>query len=317
MPDRAAVTVVGAGIAGLACARALQASGIEVRGCEREAQPGGRMASARRPDRLVDIGAAYFTVRDDEFSDQVEDWRRRGLVRPWTDTFAVVDTDHGWSQTSGPMRWTAPGGLCSLVTDLAHGCDVTFDAPVAHVGAGPTIDCAAARAVVLAMPDPQAAALLDPGLSASETVAHREWEPILVLTAVYAHRRWPDLAAAFVNGDDVLALVIDDGDRQGDGAPVLVAHSTPGFAAPRLDDPAGAAADMLAALTRILGPLGQPEHARVDAWPHARPATSHDAPFHLDDAGIGLCGDGWGSPRIETAWRSGTELGRAFAAPSL
>ena len=44
-----------------------------------------------------------------------------------------------------------------------------------------------------------------------------------------------------------------------------------------------------------------------------RPVKAHEEPFHLGDALVGLCGDGWGSPRVETAWTSGRALGRALA----
>jgi phytoene dehydrogenase-like protein len=55
------VVVVGAGIAGLACARELAGVGVPVRIREREPLPGGRLASALLGDRPVDTGAAYFT----------------------------------------------------------------------------------------------------------------------------------------------------------------------------------------------------------------------------------------------------------------
>jgi renalase len=48
-------------------------------------------------------------------------------------------------------------------------------------------------------------------------------------------------------------------------------------------------------------------------WPHASPEQARDEPYHLTEDGIGLAGDGWGSPRVETAWRSGHLLGRALA----
>ena len=36
--------------------------------------------------------------------------------------------------------------------------------------------------------------------------------------------------------------------------------------------------------------------------------------YHLDDDGIGLAGDAFGKPRVQSAWRSGRDLGRALAA---
>ncbi len=320
------VVVVGAGIAGVACARVLQETGLRVRVLGRARAPGGRMASRRHSHvatsagpsisaggRPVDIGAAYFTARDAQFRALVEQWAHRGLIREWTDTLAVRDGDGSWRDAPGPMRWAAPGGLQGLVADLADGLDVRCGHPVGAVAPGPRVDGEPVRAVVLAMPDPQAARVLDPALTAAQVVRDRPWEPVLALTAAFAQRRWRRLPAAFVNGHPVLALVADDGDRRGDGAPVLVAHSTAAFAAPRLDDPAAGAAPLLAALQEVLGPLGEPEFTSLHRWSFARPGTERAEPFHLDADGIGLAGDGWGSPRVETAWRSGTLLGRALA----
>ncbi len=53
------VIVIGAGIAGLACAWRLQQAGHDVTVLEREAVPGGRMRSEQRGDFVVDRGAQF------------------------------------------------------------------------------------------------------------------------------------------------------------------------------------------------------------------------------------------------------------------
>ncbi len=55
----ARIVVVGAGIAGLACAYRLKKAGHQVDVFEREAAPGGRMRSERRGDFVVDRGAQF------------------------------------------------------------------------------------------------------------------------------------------------------------------------------------------------------------------------------------------------------------------
>jgi renalase len=109
----------------------------------------------------------------------------------------------------------------------------------------------------------------------------------------------------------VLDWVADDGRRRGDHAPVLVAHSGAEFAAQHLADPAGAVPGLVAALRRLLD-LPEPQWTRVQRWSHARPDGPREQDFHMGASGVGLCGDGWGSPKVETAWRSGTLLGRAL-----
>jgi renalase len=165
---------------------------------------------------------------------------------------------------------------------------------------------------VLAMPDPQAQRLLDPDSSAAAEVAGREWRPVIAVAAGWAQREWAAFPFAFVNDHPVLTLVADDGDRRGDGAPVLVAHTTAETAHAHAADPAGAVAPVLDALRDLLRVTSAPVWTAAHHWPFASPAEARDRPFHLGADGIGLAGDGWGSPRIETAWRSGTLLGRAL-----
>ena len=93
---------------------------------------------------------------------------------------------------------------------------------------------------------------------------------------------------------------------------MLVAHTTAELAEPHLDRPRAAAEPALTALLRVLEIDEPPEWIYLQRWSLARPAEPHDEPYHLGDAMVGLCGDGWGTPRIETAWSSGRALGRAL-----
>jgi predicted NAD/FAD-dependent oxidoreductase len=306
------VIVVGAGVAGVACAVQLSAAGVPVTVLERSRSVGGRMASRRLHGRPVDLGAAYFTVADPEFATLVGRWRTAGLARPWTDQLAVLaHGDRG--KAPGPMRWSAPAGLSSLVQALAAGVEVRTGHVVRHVGPGPQVDGEHAEAVVLAMPDPRALRLVHPSSPAASAAADREWRPVIAVAAGWPQRVWSPLPAAFVNGHPTLSLIADDGDRRGDGASVLVAHTISELAREHDAEPEGAIAPVLAALRELLGVDTPPIWTHAHRWRYAAPTADRDEPYHLGSDGIALAGDGWGRPRIETAWRSGTLLGRALA----
>jgi renalase len=296
------VVVVGAGIAGLACARELAAGGAAVRVHERGRVVGGRLASRRLAGRYADIGAAYFVADDPDFAALAGQWRARGLARPWTDTLAVFPGE----PTSGPTRWAAPGGLRSLATDLADGLDVALSSELSTIPDD-------ADAVVLAMPGPQALRL-DPPAAVADAARAQVWEPVLAAVCTYAKRSWPALHGAFVNGHPVLATIFDDGDRRGDDAPVLVAHSTADFARPRLADPGAAAAELGAAVNEVLGLSEQPE-VYVHRWTYAQP-VSPGTPSFATDGRVWLAGDAFGKPRVQTAWLSGRAVAQAVLAQS-
>jgi hypothetical protein len=55
----------------------------------------------------------------------------------------------------------------------------------------------------------------------------------------------------------------------------------------------------------------------VHRWTFARPVGERTPTYALVDGPtglVGVCGDGWGaSPKVETAWLSGRDLGRELA----
>lgn len=323
------VVVVGGGISGVACARALTDAGVDVRLLDRGRRLGGRMAVRTVEGHPVDIGASYFTVSDDRFAAVVADWQARGVAREWTDTFDVFDDGRRGEPKQGGVRWASPDGLRSLVEDLARGLgaeqaaveSVTRDEATGNLW----VDGRPAAAVALAMPDPQARQLLATSLDVSpasspttqpEALAQLVdgYAPTMALLAGWSEPSWRAgwggvFDGAFVNGDPHLTWVADDGSRRGDGAPVLVAHATADLAGQHLAEPAGAQPAMLGALTELLGIRESPEWAQVHRWSLAHPAHTRDQTYYLGDDGIGLCGDSWASkPRVEAAWVSGTEL---------
>jgi len=314
------VAVVGAGISGVACAAALADAGLSVDLLDRGHRLGGRLAAqtlrdtgTRYDGRIVDVGASYFVADDPRFAAVVDDWLERDIARRWTDTFHVADGGGLLGTKTGPWRYAAPRGLRSLVEDLAaqlpsdlvaiaHPRDVSDVVRQGHVV---SVDGVEYRAVALCGPDPQMQALMP------RTDAPR-WEPVVALTAVWDERTWGDVDGVFVNDDAILTFIADDGRRRGDGAPVLVAHSDPVFAAGHLADPPTAAPMMLAALERIIG-AGNPDWFSVKRWTYARPAQARSAEFDFDGA-VGWAGDAWcGQPRTQSAWISGDSLGRAMA----
>jgi renalase len=325
-PSGLPVLVVGAGMAGVSCARVLHDAGVEVRLLDRGRRIGGRMAvrtedvfGAQHP---VDIGAQYFTVRDPDFDALVQGWRQAGLARQWTDTFHLAGPDGLAGTRTGEPRWAAGAGLRSLVEQLAAGLEIEHPRDVAEVAAGPdgpSVDGEPAAAVVLAMPDPQALDLLPeplgPALNLQPQLA---WSPTICVWAGWLERWWHELDGVFVQDSPVLSWVADDGRRRGDGAAILVAHTVPVLAAGMLERPAAAAAPVLAELGRVLGgpdgPVTVPEPLwiRVQRWSLAHVVVPHDRPFGFDpDSRIGVCSDAWGPrSRVEQAWLSGRALGR-------
>lgn len=219
MPPAFRVAVVGAGLAGLACARALAHRGLTVTVFDKGRAPGGRLAVRLAPEPAFDLGAQYFTVRDERFARQVRVWHARGACAPWAGRLVALDGAGGAPQPVEPIvRWVGTPDMGALARHLVGRSSVRLGHRVEqlarHAGglalrgtvasAGVTLGPAAPGApggeefgtfesVALCLPPSQAAALLE-GVS-------------------------PRLAtqAAAVAFDPCLALAVAAGDRE-DGA---------------------------------------------------------------------------------------------------
>ncbi len=318
---RAEVLVVGAGIAGLACARALRQEGVAVRVVDRGRRPGGRMSGRTLHGRVVDLGASYFTAPEGSgFAAVVAEWERKGLAHPWTDTVAVLAAGEIAGQSTGPVRYAAAHGLRSLAVDLAAepgpAVEVELERELEALGSDGAADGIRYDTVVLAMPEPQAARLLPPSSALAAHLDTHSWEPVIAVALGFAERGWPaELHGAFVNDSPILTFLADDGDRRGDGAPVVVAHSTAEFARAHLERPVDAVDAVEAEVRALLGidPGIRTDWSHAHRWTFARATTTHPEPFALQD-GVGICGDAWGGrSSVATAWASGDALGRAIA----
>lgn len=113
------VAVIGAGMAGIACARTLLQAGHRVTLLEQEAAVGGRMATRQTEFGSFDLGTQYFTVRDARFQRVLDD--TPAIVRPWSVSTVRVLDELGHVLASAPPpnepHYVAKPGMASL---LAH-----------------------------------------------------------------------------------------------------------------------------------------------------------------------------------------------------
>lgn len=169
MPDNPRrVAIIGAGMAGLACAMALHAAGLEVTLFDKGRRPGGRLATRRTGTLSFDHGAPYAIAEGPSFSAFVTG--AEGLLAAWK----PVGDRRRWVGVPGMSAFAAAAGQRGIGTLLPRR-QVTFlsqDAAGWHLR---HLDAAATRPgtviddgekagpfdrIVLALPAPQAAGLL-------------------------------------------------------------------------------------------------------------------------------------------------------------
>ncbi|MDA0251578.1 MAG: NAD(P)-binding protein [Actinomycetota bacterium] len=304
------VGIVGAGIAGLACAEGLSGRGHEVVVFDKGRGPGGRMSTRRfdtaQGEAHFDHGAQYFTVRDPAFQSQVSAWVADGVVAPWT--------------AAGSGAYVGVPGMNSPVRELADHHDVNWSALVTgverhdgglvlRVGADEVHDV---DLVVIAVPAEQAAALLaetapDLAKLAGAAVSEPCWTVMAAFSEPVAAER--DCWAGA--GDGVVGWAARNNAKPGRTGPESwVVQATPAWSRRHIDaDSDAVTADLLAALSMALG-VTLPTRIGVAAhlWRFARSAPGGPGPILDPDRGLGLCGDWLIAPRVESGWLSGTRL---------
>ena len=310
------VAVIGAGPAGLACARSLHDAGLPVVVFDKGRGPGGRLSTRRDGPHRFDHGAQYVTTRDPQVSRWFAAWEAAGLLVPWAPRVA------GPGEPAAPPRgrWlVAQPGMNALVQHLAAGLDVRFglrvDAVAAPAGGFSLrgedgADLGSFDRVIVAVPAPQAVPLLAVAPALAAAAAARPMVP--------NHTVMLRLPPGFDPGFDVwrapdgpLAWACRGGSRPGrpeDGVWVLQSHAA--WAADHLeDDAAEVIAALWGAFAAAVGPgAPAPLSTAAHRWRFARPAADLPVVGPLWDGRVGACGDWLAGPRVEDALSTGFSL---------
>lgn len=305
--NRHPVAVVGAGMAGLSCARHLHDHGVRVVVFERARGVGGRMSTRRADGVSFDHGAPGFFAEHPAFVKVVEQWRRDRVVDTWSprialalDPFAPVrDPDLPWYV--GVPTMTAPAKA------MAAGLDLRLSTNIVARDGHTLLDEDGVRhgpfsRVLVATPAPQAAHLLPSSLLPPVEIAG-VWAWLGVLRDPIP-ANW-DVATP---SDGPVSWLGRERSKPGrPPAEAIMAHCRRVWSEARMDaDPDAVLKEITAHISSHLGPV---IHAEVHRWRYALPAGSSGELCRYDaGAGLGAAGDGYPGASVEGAWLSGRML---------
>ena len=321
-----AVAVIGAGIAGLACARRLAGAGIPVRLFDKGRGIGGRIATRRTEAHRFDHGAQYFTTRDERFQPLVEGWIAAGVVEPWTGPFVVLGDAAAASHhhtMGGDTRYIGVPGMSAIGRALATGLTVETGIRVTGlsrdtnrwrltgtVGAAVELhDLGLFSRVVVAIPSPQATDLLLPAApDLAARAASARMEGCWAVMAAYDRSLDLDFAGAFVNGTPLSWIAREATKPKRSGTEAIVLHGAGDWSEAHLEDtPEEVIEVLLEAFAKAVGrPLPRPGTAVAHRWRHSRSLAPLGVPAVVErHLGLALCGDWVMGGRVEEAYLSG------------
>ena len=332
------VAVVGAGMAGLACAGALREAGLHPVLFDKGRSAGGRVSTRRRDGLMFNHGAQYATARTEPFRAVLSALREAGSAAVWA------------GAGGHDARWTGVPGMSALPRALSAGLDVRTERHVLflrhdlagwwvrHIAAAEvrpgTVDDAGGElagpfgAVAVALPPPQAAPLLRAaGHGFAGPVAGVAVDPCwAVMFATDTRLDVPGFETTDLvrwstpEGDGSIGTAARDSARPGhpEGPECWMLHAAPAWSRTHEEDGAAdVAAILLAEFSRRAGAPVAATHLHAHRWRHSQTRTPLGQRFLWDAAaGLGVCGDWCLGARVEDAFTSGRGLAEAISARS-
>jgi predicted NAD/FAD-dependent oxidoreductase len=300
------VAVIGAGLAGLSCAQALQAAGVAVHVFESSANIGGRCATQLWQGHLVDLGVQYFTAESADFKREL--LTRLRQFRPIVS--AILDVRGNVVPSPLGPRFYVLQGNNYFAHVLAQGLDVRLNQCVEKLTVrGDGIECLGTtyRAVVSALPAPITAGLL------GSAHAGMEYDPSLVALLEYTglepNRTRECYGRVTDPGDEPLAASYCENSKVGrivGNKTIFVVEASPGYSRQYLDAPPD---HYLPELVRrheeLWGlPPGKLMAGYGHAWRYNRPIPASAREVDLP-AGVFVCGDSRAVSTVEGVWVDG------------
>lgn len=305
------IAVIGAGMAGIACAHHLETLGLKPVLLEKSRGIGGRLATRRTDSSLAfDHGAQYFTARSAAFRtfidacgpETVAAWHPRGV---------------GEGAQGGDWLVSLPG-MNGFLKQAAEGLDVRTETTVRRIerfkdGWRLHFDGSAEDdvfdLVIITAPAPQAMALTPFSPRLQKSLASVRMAPCWAL--MLGLKTSPEI------GQDVLlqpspeiAWLARNSGKPGRSCAdeTWVAHADPAWSQDNLELERDAV--LLHLVTAALACLGskgsEVMYSDVHRWRFARVEQASGEPFLRDETGTVLvCGDGCLGPRVESAYLSG------------
>ncbi len=315
------VAVIGAGLAGLACARVLRKAGCYVELFERDQTIAGRMGTLRVGVTSFDHGAQYITARSTEFRKYLQELASTGYARTWEP--AIANDAEGGGRL---LPWyVGTPGMSAVVRPLAESVRVNTRRELHTIKRGAKgwqlwfadgSDEGPFAAVAVAVPAPEAMLLLGPLTEMADTLSAVRLSPCWAVAIQIESHVLPDLDV-FSDMSQVVRWVSRNNSKPGrpSRGDHIVVHASQAFSRETEDeDPESIAEVMWNEVCHVLNlPPVRPAAMSAHLWKHGLVEVPLGERYLFSSAHrVGVAGD-WCWGRLgEHAFESGIGLGNAI-----
>ena len=318
------LAVVGAGPAGLACAVRLS-DRFAVTVFDKSRGLSGRMSTRRAEAHAFDHGAQYFRATDPRFADWLAPLRADGTVALWSPVAVRIDrqgivtaaADEAEKLVVAPAMNRFGKVLAAAYSDIKIETGRPVTALSGGSGAwrldGEDSSAGPFAQVVLAVPAPQAAALLPPETAFGDALAAVRMAGCHTLMLGYAAGEavLPQWQCAHFDDDMLGFAAVNDAKPGRSGGAALVVQTRHDWSEAHIEDDLDAVAALVkqrfAELTGL--PVAASGYDRLHRWRYASTPVPAGTPF-LHDAALGLSavGDWCTGSKVQDAVLNGDAL---------
>jgi predicted NAD/FAD-dependent oxidoreductase len=336
------VGIIGAGLAGLTCARWLQEAGHQVVVLEKSRGVGGRMATRRLQGTCADHGLRYLTEIGKQSQALVQRMISEQILQVWSNQVYEL-RDGAVVASRAQTCYTAPNGMTAVAKQLAAGLEIWRGQRVVAIApsitanqstwtltleasSGESRDPVEVCSLAILIPAPQIVPLLQPlaGRQISEAFLGQleqvTFDPCVTAIATYAPEQWAEFTRAepaiswkgfhCPNHPTLAWVSLEHSKRNQAPCPVLVVQSNAEFARSHLDteDLTPIGQQLLQDAAQMTFPwLQAPDVLQVHRWRYAFPhnAIQESHWVSTDHAALACGGDWCQGNTLESALQSG------------
>jgi renalase len=316
------IAVIGAGVAGLSCARVLRQAGFYVEVFEQDRIIGGRMATIRLGSTTFDHGAQYLAARHPRFQGYIKELEGIGYLTKWS---PKILNKQGQESSKLQDWYVGMPGMSSIVRPLAESVRIhtsrkvhtlARDAKGWHIWFDNQESLGPFAAVAVAVPAPEARLLLGRIDEIHEPMARVRMTPCWSLMVKLEDKVWPD-NDVFSDMSEVVRWIGRNSSKPGRKASgeTIVVHASPAWSRELEDiEPDEVAEELWSEVCRGVGlPPIRPTMMSAHLWRHGLVDSSVGETYLFSsEHRVGAAGD-WCLGRLaEHAFESGYGLGKAI-----